>query len=146
MSKPIKNVPSDTSVEDYVASLRDEQLSRDSRVLLEMMQRITGCKPKIWNVSTIGFDSYHYKYDSGREGDAQAISFYPRNGKITIYLMDGTTRHAKLLSRLGKHTTSRVCVYIKQLSDIKLSVLEQILEQSYIYVKSQDGHMHRAIK
>lgn len=146
MSKPIKNVPSDTSVEDYVASLRDEQLSRDSRVLLEMMQRITGCKPKIWNVGTIGFDSYHYKYDSGREGDAQAISFYPRNGKITIYLMDGTTRHAKLLSRLGKHTTSRVCVYIKQLSDIKLSVLEQILEQSYIYVKSQDGHMHRATK
>jgi len=132
------------SVKDFIASLDDEQTVRDCLVLIEMMQRISGHKPKMWNVGTIGFDTYHYKYDSGREGDCQTIGFYPRKGKITIYLMDGTVRYSKLLARLGKHSTSRVCVYLKRLSDIQLPVLEQIVQQSYEYIKSQDGHMHRA--
>src|SRR5215831_138878 len=132
------------SVENSIASLDDEQTARDSQVLIAMMQRISGHEPKLWNVGTIGFDTYHYKYDSGREGDACPLSFYPRNGKITVYLMDGTARHAELLARLGKHSTSRVCIYLKRLSDIELPVLEQIVQQSYAYVKSQDGHMHRA--
>ena len=97
-------------------------------------------------VGTIGFDADHDKYDSGREGDCQAIGFYPRKGKITVYLMDGTVRHAELLARLGKHSTSRVCVYIKRLSDVELPVLEQIVQQSYEYIKSQDGRMHRALE
>ena len=100
----------------------------------------------MWNIGTIGFDTYHYKYDSGREGDAQPMSFYARKDKLTIYLMDGTLRFSELLSHLGKHTTSRVCVYIKRLSDIDLSILEQIVRESYEYVKSQDGHMHRAVE
>lgn len=132
-------------VKDYVASL-DEQTAKDSQVLIEMMQRISGQPPKLWNVGTIGFDTYHYKYDSGREGDVAAISFYPRKGKITVYLMDGTVRHSKLLADLGKHTTSRVCVYIKRLSDIDLPILEQIVRESYEYIQSQDGHMHRALE
>jgi hypothetical protein len=99
----------------------------------------------MWNVGTIGFDSYHYKYDSGREGDCQIISFYPRKGKITVYLMDGTVRYSELLAQLGKHTTSRVCLYFKRLGDVQLPILEQIVQQSYEYVKSQDGHMHRAL-
>ena len=135
-----------TSVEEYIDSLADEQLVADCRVLIEMMQRISGHEPKMWNVGTIGFDTYHYKYASGREGDSQTISFYPRKGKITVYLMDGTVRYTEQLARLGKHTTSRVCVYIKRLSDIELPVLEQIVQQSYEYIKSQDGHMHRALQ
>jgi hypothetical protein len=136
----------DNSVKDYIASLDDEQTVKDCHVLIEMMQRISGHEPKMWNVGTIGFDTYHYKYDSGREGDSPTISFYPRKGKITVYLMDGTVRYSELLARLGKHTTSRVCVYIKRLSDIELPILEQIVQQSYEYVKSQDGHMHRAVE
>jgi hypothetical protein len=131
------------SVKDYIASLDDEQTVKDCHELIEIMKRISGHEPKIWNVGTIGFDTYHYKYDSGREGDAQVISFYPRKDKMTVYLMDGTVRHSELLARLGKHTTSRVCVYIKRLSDIDLPVLEQIVHESYDYIKSQDGHMHR---
>lgn len=134
------------SVKEFIASLDDEQSRIDSHTLIEMMQRISGHAPTLWNVGTIGFDSYHYKYDSGREGDSQTIGFYPRKGKITVYLMDGTVRYSELLSRLGKHTTSRVCIYIKRLSDIDLSILEQIVRQSYEYVKSQDGHMHRALE
>ena len=136
----------DSSVKDYIASLDDEQTKKDSQVLIEMMQRISGHEPKLWNMGTIGFDTYHYKYDSGREGNATPISFYPRKDKITIYLMDGTVRYSELLARLGKHTTSRVCVYIKRLSDVQLPILEQIVKQSYEYIKSQDGHMHRALE
>ncbi len=144
----MKNATADqtSSVKDYIASIDDEQTVKDSRVLIKMMRRISGHSPKLWNMGTLGFDAYHFKYDSGREGDCQAIGFYPRKGKITIYLMDGTARHSELLARLGKHTTSRVCVYIKRLSDVQLPILEQIVQQSYEYVKSQDGHMHRATK
>ena len=136
----------DNLVKEFIASLGDEQSVKDCMVLIEMMQRISGHEPKLWNVGTLGFDSYHYKYDSGREGDGQAIGFYARKGKITIYLMDGTVRYSELLAGLGKHSTSRVCVYIKRLSDIQLPILEQIVQQSYAYIKSQDGHMHRALE
>ena len=138
--------PNDTMVNDFVASIDDEQTQKDCLVLIEMMQRISGHGPKMWNVGTIGFDSYHYKYASGREGDGQIIGFYPRKGKITVYLMDGTVRYSELLPQIGKHTTSRVCLYFKRLSDVQLSILEQIVQQSYQYVKSQDGHMHRALE
>ena len=140
-----KTAAKDTSVNDYIASIADQQTVSDSLVLIEMMQRISGHKPKKWNVGTIGFDTYHYKYDTGREGDAHVIGFYPRKGKITIYLMDGTARHARLLARLGKHTTAGYCLYLKRLSDIDLPTLEKILEQSYKYIKSKEGHIHRPL-
>jgi hypothetical protein len=145
VSAKSKTPQNNTSVKEFIASLDDEQSVKDCHVLIEMMRRISGHEPKMWNVGTIGFDTYHYKYDSGREGDGQTIGFYPRKGKITVYLMDGTVRYSELLARLGKHTTSRVCVYIKRLSDIELPILEQIVQQSYEYIKFQDGHMHRAL-
>ncbi len=133
----------DRSVTDVVASL-DDPTRRDCEVLLEMMRRISGHEPRVWNVGTLGFDTYHFRYDSGREGDSHAIAFYPRKGKITVYLMDGTARHSGLLAQLGTHTTSRVCLSIKRLSDVELPVLEQVVQQSYDYVKSHDGHVPRA--
>ena len=135
----------DALVKDFISSIDDEQMEKDCLVLIEMMRRISKHGPKMWNIGTIGFDTYHYKYASGREGDCQIIGFYPRKGKLTVYLMDGTVRYSELLARLGKHTNSRVCVYIKRLSDIELPILEQIFQQSYEYIKSQDGHMHRAL-
>src|SRR5215211_9189046 len=116
----------DSSVKDYIALL-DEQTAKDSLVLIEMMQGISGHKPEKWNAGTIGFDTYHYKYDSGREGDGHVIGFYPRKGKITIYLMDGTARHSELLATLGKHTSTGYCVYLRRLSEIDLPALEEIL-------------------
>ena len=134
------------SVIDYIASL-DEQTAKDSLVLMAMMQRISGHEPKLWNAGTIGFDTYHYQYDSGREGDAHIIGFYPRKGRTTIYLMDGTVRHAGLLAQLGKHTTTGYCVYFKRLADIELPILEQIVQRSYAYIKikSQDGPIDRIL-
>ena len=112
-----------------------------------MMQRISGHEPKLWNVGTLGFDTYHYRYDSGREGDGLVLGFYPRKGKITVYLMDGTARYSELLAKLGKHTTTGYCVYIKRLSDVELPILEQIVQQSYEYIKSksQDGPIDRIL-
>jgi hypothetical protein len=132
------------TVQEYLASLDDEQLVADCHVLVEMMQRISGESPELWNVGTLGFGRYRYHYQSGRIGESHAIAFYPRKGKITIYVMDGTVRHSELLDRLGRHTTSRVCLYVKRLSDIDLSILEQIVRHSYDYIMSQDGQMHRA--
>lgn len=135
---------SDSSVKDHIASL-DEQTAKDSHVLIEMMQRISGHEPTIWNAGTIGFDTYHYKYDSGREGNGHIIGFHPRKGKITIYLMDGTARYAELLAKLGKHTLTGYCLYVKRLDDIDLPILEQIVQKSYENIKSQDGHINQIL-
>jgi hypothetical protein len=144
---PAKTNPNDRTVKDYISSLNDEQTVKDSQVLLEMMQQISGQKPKLWNAGTIGFDTYHYKYDSGREGDGLVIGFYPRKGKITVYLMDGTARYSELLTRLGKHTTTGYCLYIKRLSDVELPILEQIVRKSYenIKSKSRNGPVDRIL-
>lgn len=136
----------DSSVKDYIASL-DEETAKDSQVVIQMMRRISGHEPKLWNVGTIGFDTYHYKYDSGREGDCHIIGFYPRKGKITVYLMDGTARYSELLAKFGKHTVTGYCVYIKRLSDIELRILGQIVQKSYEYIKlkSQDRPIDRIL-
>ena len=140
-----KSTQNNTSVKEFNASLDDEQTVKDSRTLIKMMQRISGHKPKLRNVGTIGFDTYHYKYDTGREGDALVIGFYPRKGKITVYLMDGTARYSELLAKLGRHTTTGYCLYIRRLSDVELPILEQIVQKSYDYIKSQDGHINQIL-
>lgn len=137
----------DRSVDRYLASLDDEQTVTDSTTLIEMMQRISGHAPTLWNAGTIGFGTYHYKYDSGREGDGHTIGFYPRKGKLTIYLMDGTARHSALLARLGTHSTTGYCLYLTRLGDVDLPVLEQIVRESYEFVesKAQDGPIRQIL-
>jgi hypothetical protein len=127
----------ETSVEDYIASLDDEQLVKDTQTLTEMMQRISGREPQLWNVGTIGFGTYHYKYDSGREGDAMMIGFYPRKNKITVYVMDGTARYAGLLAQLGTHSLTGYCLYIKRLSDVDVPILEQLLQESCAFIEAK---------
>jgi hypothetical protein len=130
----------ETSVRDYLATL-DSQTLADAETLLELMRRVSGLEPTLWNAGTLGFGTYHYKYDSGREGDGHTIGFYPRKGKITVYLMDGTARYADLLAKLGTHSITGYCIYIKQLSDVDLGVLEQIVRESYANVagKAKNG-------
>jgi hypothetical protein len=125
----------DPSVSSYLATL-DEKTANDSATLITIMRRISGRQPQLWNVGTIGFGTYHYQYDSGREGDGHTIGFYPRKGKITVYLMDGTARHVKLLAQLGKHSLTGYCLYIKQLSDVDLPTLEHIVRDSYGFIDS----------
>ena len=140
-SNSTKNI---ASVNEFIDSL-DEQTLKDSNALIDMMKGISRSEPKLWNIRTIGFASYHYKYDSGREGDSFIIGFYPRKGKVTVYLMDGTARYSELLAKLGKHTTTGYCIYIKHLSDVELPILEQILKSSFENIKSQDGHINQIL-
>lgn len=131
------------AVEAYLASIGDERAVADARELMAVMARISGADPTLWNVGTIGYDSYHFAYDSGREGDSHVLGFYPRKGKLTVYLMDGTSRHAEALATLGRHSTSRVCVYIKSLADVDMTVLERILRDSHRFLKDNDGSVGR---
>jgi hypothetical protein len=137
----------DITVEEYMASISDELVQKDARSLFEIMRRISGEEPILYGVGTIGFGTYKYEYASGRKGEAHTLAFYPRKGKITIYLMDGTKRYAELLAKLGKHTTTGYCVYIKHLSDVDIPVLTQILQESYknIKTKSQAGSIDQIL-
>lgn len=125
----------DITVDQYVASL-DESLQYDSREITKMMHEISGEEPILYGYGTIGYGVYDYHYSSGRKGDAHTLAFYPRKGKITVYLMDGTTRYADELAKLGKHSTTGYCIYFKCLSDIDVTVLQQILEKSYKNITS----------
>ncbi len=124
------------SIESILDAL-DAQTQEDTSRLIKMMQRISKQEPGAWNGRTLGFDTYQYKYKTGREGDNFVIGFYPRNGKITIYLMDGTTRYSELLSKLGKHTITGYCIYVKTLKDVDETILEKILTQSYKFIKAE---------
>lgn len=130
MATENKTKQTDSSVLDFVQSLGDEQVASDCLELIAMMHKVSGHEPKMWGPSIIGFDAYHYKYASGHEGDAPVIAFSPRKGKLTIYA-DDTSKYTELLAALGKHSTGKVCIYIKRLSDIDMSVLTKIMQQSY---------------
>lgn len=124
----------DITVAQYIDSIEDESLQSDTNTLLSLMQRISNEQPVLYGYGTIGFGVYKYEYASGRKGDAHTLAFYPRKGKFTVYLMDGTKRYVGQLTKLGKHTTTGYCLYIKRLEDIQLRVLEEILRESYAHI------------
>lgn len=123
--------PTTASVESFLTGLKDKARAADSRVVLEMMRRVTGERPTMWGPAIIGFGSYHYRYDSGREGDSPRIGFSPRAQALSLYILDDFPRHDALLARLGKHSTGKVCLYIKRLSDVDLKVLEELIAASW---------------
>lgn len=137
----------DITVAQYVESLNDESLVGDTKILMDIMARISGEAPILYGFGTIGYGVYKYQYVSGRKGEAHTIAFYPRKGKITVYLMDGTTRYATQLAKLGTHSITGYCVYIKRLSDVDLSVLTEIIDKSYrnITAISQQGPINRIL-
>jgi hypothetical protein len=123
----------DRAVAEFLATL-DEATRADALALDALMRRVSGFSPTLWNAGTLGYGLYHYKYATGREGDGHIIGFYPRRGKITVYLMDGTARHAALLASLGPHSLTGYCVYLKRVSDVDLDVLERIVRSSFEYI------------
>src|SRR5829696_1787224 len=120
----------DESVRNHLDRVTPEKRRRDAETLITMMARATGESPKLLG-TIIGFGQYHYKYPSGREGDAAAAGFAPRKAATTIYLMDGVERYKEQLQRLGPHSTGVGCLYVKDIDEIDLSVLENIVVESY---------------
>jgi hypothetical protein len=138
-----KTVPTDISVKDYLSGIKNELQRKDAEELAHIMERITGKPGVVWGESIIGFDQVHYKYNSGRVGDMGAIGFAPRKTNLTIYLVDGTSKYVELLNKLGPHNTGKVCLYIKRLSDIDLTILEELIRDSYQYVVAHKNDMHK---
>ena len=119
------------AVQDYLETIPHATRRRDAETLVEMFSRVTGQEPTMWGKSIIGFGQPHYKYASGREGDTATLGFAPRKAATTVYLLDGVGAHIEPLSRLGPHTTGVGCLYLKDLSQVDLEVLEAIVEESY---------------
>jgi len=132
----------DDEVQKFLDEIDHPKRRRDAVTLLEIMRRATGEKPQL-SGTAIGFGQYHYKYASGREGDAAAAGFAPRKAATTVYVMDGVGAHADLLERLGPHTTGVGCIYIKDLEQIDLKVLERIVARSYAKL-TKDTYKQRA--
>ena len=127
----LKTKQTDSSVQAYLEAIDDEQRRRDCMTITEIMQHVTGEEPKMWGTSIVGFGSYHYKYESGHEGDACLVGFASRKSDISIYIMSVFEGRERLLAELGKHKTAKACLYIKRLSDIQIPVLEKLVAESF---------------
>lgn len=128
-----KTQPTQVSPEDFVAQVEHPTRRADAQRLLEIFDDVTGLKPKMWGPSIIGYGRYHYKYDSGREGDFLMTGFSPRKGNLVLYIMPGyrEAKQKEMLARLGKHKLGKSCLYINKLADIDESVLKEIIRDGF---------------
>jgi hypothetical protein len=124
------------SVSAFVKAVPDAQKRGDSAVLIKMMQDATKLEPVMWGPAIIGFGSYHYKYDSGREGDMPLIAFSPRKQSLTLYL-HGFDDFGPELKKLGPHSTGKGCLYFKRLSDIDIATLKKMIAKSVAKMKKK---------
>ncbi len=131
----LKTKPNQASVKAFLDSIADQQKRQDCRAVLKMMKDATGEKPRMWGPSIVGFGSYHYKYESGREGDWFLTGFSPRKQALTLYIMGGLGRHPQLMRKLGRHKTGSSCLYVKKLADLDLGVLKQLVRETVRQVK-----------
>jgi Domain of unknown function (DU1801) len=129
-----KTQATDADVTAFIAGVADEAQRADAHTIAAMMARLSGEPPKMWGPSIIGFGSYHYKYDSGREGDTLRIGFSPRKGQTVLYLPGTIPGQADLLARLGKHKEGKGCLYIKRLGDVDMAMLEEMAVASLAYM------------
>jgi len=135
----LKTKKNRASVQQFLGSVDNEKRRKDARTVLKLMQEITGEKPAMWGSSIIGFGSYHYRYESGREGDWMLTGFSPRKQALTLYIMSGFRRYEDLMSRLGKYKTGKSCLYVKNLEDIDLDVLRELVAESVVFMRRTYG-------
>jgi hypothetical protein len=118
------------SVTKFLNAIPEAQKRRDSFTLLALMKQVTKAEPRMWGSSIVGFGSYHYKYESGREGDWFVTGFSPRKQNLTLYIMPGFESYGGLLGKLGKHKTGKSCLYVNTLEDVHLPTLKALIRQS----------------
>ena len=131
-----KTKPTTVDVQAFLAGVADEQQRAECQVVLDLMAEATGAPAVMWGPSIVGFGSYHYRYASGREGDAPITGFAPRGRNLVLYVMDDSDDIAALLSRLGKHSTGKACLYLKSLKDVDMDVLRQIVNASVEHTRA----------
>lgn len=130
-----KTRPTPADVGAFIAGIENETRRADAEVLLQMMRRVTGMEPVMWGETIVGFGQYHYKYDSGRQGDYFLTGFSPRKAATTVYIMPGFKRYGDQLARLGRHRHSVSCLYINRLAGIDMAVLEEIVADALVRMK-----------
>jgi Domain of unknown function (DU1801) len=134
-----KTKQTNASVSEYLANIADDERRKDCKALAAVMKRATGETPKMWGASIVGYGRYHYKYDSGHEGDSCLVGFSSRKGDISVYVM-GTNESPEaqaMLAKLGKHKMAKACLYIKRMSDVDTAVLEKLVKWSYTQTKKR---------
>ena len=136
-----KTKPTNQSVKEFLNKIPEPERRADCFAVAKIMEEITGEKPTMWGPSIVGFGSYRYKYASGREGDWPMTGFSPRKKDLTLYIMMGFERHPDLMEKLGQHSHSKSCLYIKRLSDVHIPTLKKLikigLKELKEYTKSQ---------
>lgn len=135
-----KNKTTETAadVAEFINSFANtDQKRQDSFELLKIMRELTGFEPKMWGPSIIGFGSYHYKYESGHEGDAPLAGFSPRKAEFSLYAFTGLKEHEHLLKNLGKYRIGKVCIYFKKLSDINQNELKKLIRETISYLQTK---------
>jgi hypothetical protein len=131
----LKTKENDNSVIEFIENVDSPKKREDAYKLLDIFTETTGYPAKMWGPSIIGFGSYHYKYESGHEGDAPLVGFSPRKAKISLYFAPGDTKREELLNDFGKHTTGKACVYINKVADIEVDVLNALILQSMKFLR-----------
>ncbi|MBT8233744.1 MAG: DUF1801 domain-containing protein [Saprospiraceae bacterium] len=127
------------SVMKYINAIESPERKKDIKIIYKLLKEITGEKPEMWGTAIVGYGTYHYKYESGREGDFMKSGFSSRKTAITLYIMAGMQRFPKLMAKLGKYKTGKSCLYIKKLDDINLDILSELLKKSHDYMSTKYG-------
>ncbi|WP_298496125.1 DUF1801 domain-containing protein [uncultured Maritimibacter sp.] len=122
-----KTRPTGASVEDFLAAAEPERRREDALALDGLFREVTGWAPRLWGPSIVGYGSYHYRYETGREGDFLATGFSPRKANLVVYIMPGYQDYSALLEDLGKHKLGKSCLYINRLSDVDEAVLRRLI-------------------
>lgn len=132
----LKTKETESSVIEFIENVENIKKREDAYKLLDIFSETTGFTAKMWGPSIIGFGSYHYKYESGHEGDAAVVGFSPRKAKISLYFAPGDAKREDLLKDFGKHTSGKACVYINKVADIDVDVLKALINQSVIFLRN----------
>lgn len=131
-----KTRPTDQDVRDFLNGVEHKTRREDGLRLLEIMKEETGEDAVMWGSSIVGFGSYHYKYESGREGDMPLVGFSPRKQSMSVYILPGFEDYEEMLDELGKHKTGKSCLYVNKLADVDEDVLRRLIKESYEHMKA----------
>jgi hypothetical protein len=126
-----KTVETDASVDEFLDGIENEKRRNDARMLLDLMRGVTKVEPRMWGPSIVGFGKYHYRYESGREGDMLRVGFSPRKANLSVYLISKDEEYGRILAGLGKYKQGASCLYINKLEDVDLDTLQALVAKSW---------------
>jgi hypothetical protein len=130
-----KTQPTAQSVDAHIAAIQDDSRRKDCEALARLMEKATGQPPKMWGRAIVGFGTYHYKYESGREGDFCPVGFSSRKGDLSVYVAGEFPQREALLAALGRHKTGGGCIYIRAMADVDTKVLQRLVAEAYKEMK-----------